>query len=51
MAGISMMFNLYRIVRDIDGPLYSLLLESGVDIRETRGTSNLNYRAFNFIGH
>ena len=47
---VSMMRTLFRIVQDIDSPLYSLLPESRVVIRETRGTSNLNSRDFNVIG-
>ena len=44
-------FLLFKIVRDIDGPLYSMLQESIVVIRETHQTANLNSRAFNVIDH
>ena len=46
-----MMCTLFKIVQDIDGPLYSLLPESRVVIRETRQTANLNSRAFNVFEH
>ena len=45
----SMMCTLFKVVEDIGGPLYSLLPESRVGIRETCLTTNLNYRAFNLI--
>ena len=48
---VSMMCTFIKILQDIDGPLYSLLLESRVVIRETRQTANLNYRAFNVVDH
>ena len=48
---VSMMCTLFKIVQDIDGPLYSLLPESRVVIRETRQTANLNSRAFNVVDH
>ena len=46
-----MFWRLFKIVQDIDGPLYSLLPESRVVIRETRQTANLNSRAFNVFEH
>ena len=42
----SMMFTLFRIVHDIDGPFYSLLPESRGVVKETRVTSSLNSCAF-----
>ena len=46
-----MMCTLFKIVQDIDGPLYSLLPEFRVVIREIRQTANLNSRAFNVVDH
>ena len=48
---VSMMCTLLRVVQDIDCPLYFLLPESRVVIRENRQTDNLNYLAFNVVEH
>ena len=48
---VSVLCTLFRIVQDIDGVLYSLLPESRVAVRESGGTSNLNSRSFNVVGH
>ena len=46
-----MICTFFKIVQDIDGPLYSLLPESRVVIRETRQTAIFNSRAYNVVDH
>ena len=48
---VSMMCTLFRILQDIDGPLYSQLPDSGVAIGEARLSANIISRAFNAIEH